>query len=98
MVRSSRAEMFCKKGVFRNFAKFTEKHLCQSLIFNKFAGLRPATLLKKRLWHRYFSVNFAKFLRTPFLTQHLQWLLLHGDVLLMYQQIYMSVAIATIKT
>ena len=23
-------EMFCKKGVFRNFAKFTGKHLCQS--------------------------------------------------------------------
>ena len=30
-------------------------------------GLRPATLLKKRLWHRYFHLNFAKFLRTPFL-------------------------------
>ena len=30
-------------------------------------GLRPATLLKKRLRHRCFSVNFAKFLRTPFL-------------------------------
>ena len=32
-------------------------------------GLRPATLLKKRLWHRCFPVNFAKFLtaehRTP---------------------------------
>ena len=29
--------------------------------------LRPATLLKKRLWHRRFPVNFVKFLRTPFL-------------------------------
>ena len=28
---------------------------------------RPATLLKKSLWHRCFPVNFAKFLRTPFL-------------------------------
>ena len=28
---------------------------------------RPATLLKKRLWHRYFPVNFAKFHRTTFL-------------------------------
>ena len=36
-------------------------------LFNKVAGLRPATLLKKRLWHRCFPVNFAKFLRTPFL-------------------------------
>ena len=27
----------------------------------------PATLLKKRLWHRRFPVNFVKFLRTSFL-------------------------------
>ena len=39
-------------------------------------GLRPATSLKERLWHRCFPVNFAKFLRTPFLTEHLRWLLL----------------------
>ena len=55
------------KGVLRNFVRFTGKHLCQSLILNKVAGHRPATLLKKRLWHRYFPVNFTKFLRTPFL-------------------------------
>ena len=57
----------CMKKVFlRNFAKFTGKHLCQSLFF-KVADLRPATLLKKRLWHSCFPVNFAKFLRTSFL-------------------------------
>ena len=61
-LRSSRPEVFCKKGALRNFAKLTGKHLCQSLFFNKVAGLRPATLLKKRLWHRWFPVNFAKFL------------------------------------
>ena len=55
-----------KKGVLRYFAKFTGKHLCQRLFFNKVAGLRPATLLKKSLWHRCFPMNFAKFLRTPF--------------------------------
>ena len=65
--KRSRPEVFCKKGALRNFAKFTGKHLCQSLFFNKVAGLRPATLLKKRLWHRYFPVNFAKFLGTPIL-------------------------------
>ena len=32
------------KGVFRNFTKFTEKHLCQSLFFNKVAGLRTPFL------------------------------------------------------
>ena len=36
--RSSRPEVFCKKGVLRNFGKFTGKHLlCQSLYFNKVA-------------------------------------------------------------
>ena len=38
---SSRPEVLCKKGVLRNFTKFTGKHLCQSLFFNKVAGLRP---------------------------------------------------------
>ena len=37
--RSSRQEVFCKKGVVGNFTKFTGKHLCQSLLFNKVAGL-----------------------------------------------------------
>ena len=75
--KSSRPEVFYKKGVLRNSTKFTGKHLCQSLFFNEVAGLRPTTLLKKRLWHRCFPVNFAKFLRTPFFKEHLWWLLLH---------------------
>ena len=44
-------KVFCKKGFFRNFAKFTVKHLCQGLFFNKFAG---PPLLKKGIWHRCF--------------------------------------------
>ena len=27
--------------------------------------IRPAILLKKRPWHRFFPANFVKFLRTP---------------------------------
>ena len=50
----------------------------QSLFFNKVAGFRPATLLKKRLWHRCFPMNFPKFLRTPFLTEQLRWLFLNN--------------------
>ena len=65
--RSSHQRCSIKKGVLRNVAKFTGKHLCQGLFSNKVAGLRPVTLLKERLWHRCFPVNFAKFLRTPFL-------------------------------
>ena len=33
-------DILLRKGVLRNFAKFTGKHLCQSLFFNKVAGLR----------------------------------------------------------
>ena len=36
-------------GVPKNFAKFTRKHLCQSLFFNKVVGLGPTTLLKNTL-------------------------------------------------
>ena len=43
-------------------------------------GLRPTTLLKKRLWHRCFPVNFVKFLRTPFYIKHLWWLLLKDKI------------------
>ena len=57
---------FSVKTVLRNFVKFTGKHLCQRLVFNNIAGLRPATLLKKRIWHRCFPVNFLKFLNTFF--------------------------------
>ena len=31
-------EVFCKEGALKNFAKFTGKHMCQSLFLNKFAG------------------------------------------------------------
>ena len=72
--RSSRAEVFCKKGVLGNFTKFTGKHLYQSLLFNKVTGLWPATLLEKRLCHTCSPVNFVKFLRTPFFIEHLWWL------------------------
>ena len=149
--RSNHWRCSVRNGVLRNFAKFTGKHLCHSLFFNKVAGLtflqkivksshpevflrkgvlkicskfkgehssrsvisiklrsnfikialrhwcptvnllhifrtsfpkntsggllltifcenlRLATLLKKRLWHRCFPVNSAKFLGTPFL-------------------------------
>ena len=64
-----------KKGVPKNFAKFTGKHLIRSLFLNKVAGLSQATLLKERLRHRSSPVNFAKFLRTSFFIEHVRWLL-----------------------
>ena len=43
--RSSRPEVFCKKDILKYFEKITGKHLCQSLFFNKVAGLRPPVFL-----------------------------------------------------
>ena len=45
--RSSHQRCSVRKGVLRNLAKVTGKHLCQSLFFNKVAGLRPAALSKR---------------------------------------------------
>ena len=64
--RSSRPEMFCKRGVLRNFAKFTGNVLCQRLIFNKVLSVRAAILLKEGLWHRCFLENFVTLLKTTF--------------------------------
>ena len=58
--------------VLKNFAKFTGKHTCQSLFFNKITGLRVATLLKEKFMHKCFPVNFVTLLRTRFSTEHIQ--------------------------
>ena len=86
LMKSSHQRCYMKKGVLRNFTKFKGKHLCQSLFFDKLAGLRPATLLKKKLWHRCFPVNFAKFLRTPFLQNTSGRLLLNLLLSLKYSE------------
>ena len=62
--RSSHCRCSVKKGVLWNPTKFTGKNLCQILYLNKVAEIRPATLLKRRLWHRYLPVNFATVLKS----------------------------------
>ena len=74
--RSSHQRCSKEKSVLKNLTKFIGKHRCQSLFFNEVAGLRPATLLKKKLWHRCFPANFVKFLVIPFLQNNSGWLLL----------------------
>ena len=55
-----------KKGVFRNLTKFAEKA--------PVPGLRPATLLKRKLWHMYFPVNLTEISTNTFFTERLWWL------------------------
>ena len=64
---SSHLRCSVRKDLLRNFSKLTGKCLCQSIFLIDLSRPEPATLLKKRFLHRYFPVNFAKFLRTPFL-------------------------------
>ena len=52
-------EVFCKKSVPRNFSKFTEKHLCRSLLF------------KKETLAQVFSWEFWEISKNTLFTKHL---------------------------
>ena len=56
--------VLCEK-VFLEIWQISQENTCARVSF--LIKKRPATLLKRRLWHRCFPVNFVKFLRTPFL-------------------------------
>ena len=51
-----------QKNVFLEISQKSQENTC--LFFNKVASLWPVTLLKKRIWHRCFPLNFANFLKT----------------------------------
>ena len=58
-------EVFYKKLIILQNSQ--KKHLCRSFFFKKVANLRLVILLKKRLRHSRFPVDFAKFFITAFL-------------------------------
>ena len=58
-------ELFCKNGVLKKFAKFTGKHLCQSLVFYKGDFIKKETLAKV------LSSEFCQTFMNAFLTEHL---------------------------
>ena len=72
--RTSHRRCSIKKGVLKNFTKFTGRLLCQSLFFNQVAGLRPATLLKKDAPAQVFFCEFREIFKKTFITEHLRWL------------------------
>ena len=64
LARSSHRKCFIKKTVLKNFAIFAGKHLCQSLYLTKLrptTSLKACSFIKKRLQHRCFPMNIAKF-------------------------------------
>ena len=75
LYRSSQRRCSVRKGVLRNFAKFTGKHLCLSLFFNKVAGLRPGTaynFIKKETLAQVFSYEFCEISKNTIFTEHLR--------------------------
>ena len=76
-VQKQPPDAFCKKMCSSKFHKIHRKTPVPETFFNRVVGLRPATLLKKRFWYRCFPVNFVKFLRTIFLQNTSERLLLN---------------------
>ena len=64
LFKSSHRKCSARKGALRNFAKPTGKNLRLSVLLNKVANLRPATLLKMRLRLKRSPVNPVKPPRT----------------------------------
>ena len=62
--QSSHQSCSVKKSNLRNFAKFTGKHLCQRLFFNK--------IIKKESLAQMFSCGFCKISKNSFFTEHLR--------------------------
>ena len=56
--RRSHPDVICKEGALEYLAKLTGKRPYRSVFLKKVSGRRPATLFKKRLMHRFFSVKF----------------------------------------
>ena len=72
-MRSSQSDVFCEKGVLKKFIKFTVKHLCQSLSFNK-------VFYKKETLAQVFSCEYCKifnntyFIKTPLVAASVSWI------------------------
>ena len=62
--RHQRPEVFYKKSWSRKFKNINRKTPVLESLFNKVADLQICNFIKKRLKHRCFPVNTAKFLRT----------------------------------
>ena len=65
VAEASRPDVFCEKGVLRTFAKFTRKHLYQSLFFNKVAG-GACIFIKKETLPQVFSCEFCEISKNTF--------------------------------
>ena len=68
--RSSRPEVFCRKGSSQKFRKIHRKTPVPECLFS------ACDFIKKETLAQVFCCEFAKLLKRPFLIGHLRWLLL----------------------
>ena len=68
--RRSHQRCSLKKGVLKNFTKFTGKHLCQSLFLIKLQAW-DLQLIEKETLAQVFSCKFWKTCKSTFFTEHL---------------------------
>ena len=67
MLRSSRPEVFWKKSVLKNFAKYAGKHRCQSIFYNNFFE----KFIKNETLEQMFSCEFGEIFKNKLFTEHL---------------------------
>ena len=90
---SSRPDVFCKKGVLRNFAKITGKQLCQSLCFNKVAD-QACNFIKIETLAQVFSCEFCEIFKNNFFYKTRPvWLLLDINSILICLICYPEAAV-----
>ena len=65
--RSSHRRCSVGKEVFLKISQISQENTCSRVSFLIELQAETCSFLKKILWHRCFPLNFAKFLRTPFL-------------------------------
>ena len=82
-VRSSSPEVFCKKGVLRNFAEFTGKHLC-IILFLIQSQASACNFIQKETHAQVFSCEFYEISKNTFLIEHSRWLLLQCSKYMKY--------------
>ena len=71
-VASAVAQTCSVKKLFLEIFENSQENTCARVS----CLMKLHALFKKILWYRCFLVNYVKFLRTSFLTEHLWWLLL----------------------
>ena len=66
--------------MFLEISQNSQESTCARVSFLIKLQAEACNFIKKETLARCFPVNFAKFLRTPFPTEHLRWLLLYSTI------------------